>query len=263
METMIRPCKRVTLSDKDRQHLNNAQKRDEVSQNNQPNDYKDKVVIKPWGYEFLMFENNSVAIWFLHIKKDHSTSMHCHPLKKTALTLLSGKAFCNTFRHRNFLFTGDSLIIDAGVFHSTRPLSLDGISLIEVETPPAKLDLCRLEDNYGRENCGYEGQSQMAMGNLDSFNYIYFKTNDCHGKKFTVEGKYSISMEAYPSNEEFQRFFCLDPGALYCVCEGMLFGIDESKEVRVCETERGSYLQQLGSLSIDKKIVLMKFIVFN
>ena len=263
MEKLIRPCKRVTLCDKDMRHLNNAQKRNEVSQNKQPNDYKGKVVIKPWGYEFLIFENDSVAIWFLHIKKDHSTSMHCHPSKKTALTLLSGKAFCNTFHHRNFLSTGDSLIIDAAVFHATRSLSLDGISLIEVETPPVKLDLCRLEDSYGRENCGYEGQSQMGTKNLDSFNYFYFETKDCHGEKFTAEGKYSIAMEAYPSNEAFQRSFCLDPGALYCVCEGMLFGIDESKKVRVCETEKGSYLQQLGMLSIDNEIVLMKFIVFN
>ncbi|MCK4830366.1 hypothetical protein KA005_82375, partial [bacterium] len=252
-----------TPSDKDRQHLSNVKKRNEVRQNEQPNDYKGKIVIKPWGYEFLMFENDSVAIWFLHIRKDHSTSMHCHPSKKTSLTLLSGKAFCNTFRHRNFLSASDSLIIDAAVFHSTKALSLDGISLIEVETPPVKLDLCRLEDSYGRENCGYEGYSQMATENLESFNYMYFETNDCHGKKFTVEGKYSISMDAYPSNEEFQRSFFLDPGALYCVCKGMLFGIDESKALHVCETERGSYLQQLGRLNIDKEIVLMKFVVFN
>jgi len=263
METMIRQCKRVMLSDKDRQHLNNARKRNEVRQDEQPNDYKGKVVIKPWGYEFLMFENDSVAIWFLHIKKDHSTSMHCHPSKRTALTLLSGKAFCNTFRHRNFLSASDSLIIDAAVFHSTKALSLDGISLIEVETPPIKLDLCRLEDSYGRENCGYEGYSQMATENLESFNHIYFEINNCHKKKFAVEGKYSISMESYPSDEEFQHSFSLDPGALYCVCKGMLFGIDGSKVIHVCETERGSYLQQLDRLSINKEIVLMKFIVFN
>ena len=107
-------------------------------QNRQPPDYRGKVVVKPWGYEFLMFENEYVAIWFLVIRKDHATSMHCHPLKKTSLTLLTGKALCNTFRHWNFLSTADSLTIEAGVFHSTKAISPGGIALMELETSAAQ-----------------------------------------------------------------------------------------------------------------------------
>ena len=32
-------------------------------------DYKKKVVSKPWGYEYLMFENEYVAIWILFLKQ--------------------------------------------------------------------------------------------------------------------------------------------------------------------------------------------------
>ena len=43
--------------------------------------YDINVVKKPWGYEYLAYENEHVALWFLHIKHTHSTSLHCHPKK--------------------------------------------------------------------------------------------------------------------------------------------------------------------------------------
>jgi mannose-6-phosphate isomerase-like protein (cupin superfamily) len=260
---MIKPVKRIRLSDKDRHHLKNIRNGRRVKYESQPDNYKDKVVVKPWGHEFLTFENEWVAIWFLHIKKDHSTSMHCHPSKKTSLILLSGKGLCNTFRHRNFLSSGDALIIEAAAFHSTKALSLDGISLIEVETPPKKLDLVRLEDNYNRENCGYEGCSQMATENLYDFEHFCFDENDCHGSKFTQYNRFSISIETYLSDEAFQRSFTLDPGSLYCVCKGALLTPDRSTVVDVGEIERGAYLHQLGRVGIDEETILMKFVVFH
>lgn len=58
-------------------------------------DYSDVIVIKPWGYEFLIFENDWVAIWMLHIGRKRKTSMHPHPSKVTSLVLLSGEATCS------------------------------------------------------------------------------------------------------------------------------------------------------------------------
>ena len=58
--------------------------------------YSDVIVKKPWGYEYLIFENDFVAIWMLQIIRKRRTSMHCHPNKKTGLVLLSGNATtCN------------------------------------------------------------------------------------------------------------------------------------------------------------------------
>ena len=32
-------------------------------------DYSKVVVKKPWGYEYLIFENESVAVWILYLKE--------------------------------------------------------------------------------------------------------------------------------------------------------------------------------------------------
>ena len=55
-------------------------------------DYRNTKVKKPWGSEYLIYQNNDVAIWLLHIIKERHTSLHCHPKKKTGLILLTGKA---------------------------------------------------------------------------------------------------------------------------------------------------------------------------
>ena len=45
---------------------------------------------KPWGCEFLAYENDNVAIWHLLIDPWAETSLHCHPNKKTGLIVLEG-----------------------------------------------------------------------------------------------------------------------------------------------------------------------------
>src|SRR3989304_9651884 len=58
--------------------------------------YSDVIVKKPWGYEYLIFENDFVAIWMLQIIRKRKTSMHCHPNKKTGLVFLSGTETTST-----------------------------------------------------------------------------------------------------------------------------------------------------------------------
>ena len=31
--------------------------------------YRDKIVNKPWGHEYLVYENDEVGLWFLKIKR--------------------------------------------------------------------------------------------------------------------------------------------------------------------------------------------------
>ena len=54
--------------------------------------YSDVVVKKPWGKEYLIYENEDLGIWFLHIEEGQSTSMHCHPKKNTGLIVMDGFA---------------------------------------------------------------------------------------------------------------------------------------------------------------------------
>ena len=47
--------------------------------------YKNVVVKKPWGYEYLAYENRFVGLWFLSLNENQKTSFHCHPLKTSGL----------------------------------------------------------------------------------------------------------------------------------------------------------------------------------
>jgi len=135
-------------------------------------DYRDLIVKKPWGYEYLAFQNEYVAIWMLHIARTRRTSMHCHPRKKTGLALLSGHA---TFQHADGaieLNPLDGVIIERGAFHLTEassslpitPASENGIWVLEIESPPLKTDLVRMNDLYGRTGAAYEGADQTVFG---------------------------------------------------------------------------------------------------
>ncbi|MFH0891136.1 MAG: hypothetical protein V1856_03830 [Candidatus Liptonbacteria bacterium] len=121
-------------------------------------DYTNLFIKKPWGGEYLTFQNPQVAIWVLHITEKNNTSLHCHLSKKTSLIVLGGRVAITLLNEVINLKAGDGLFLDAGVFHSTRAVSAGGAIIMETETPINKRDLIRLEDNYGREKKGYEGK---------------------------------------------------------------------------------------------------------
>lgn len=118
-------------------------------------DYSNIYVPKPWGGEYLVAQNESVAVWFLSINAGQSTSMHAHAHKRTALVVMTGFARVKTLTNEYILAPNDVVLIEPGVFHSTSAIS-NKIRIIEAETPPMKEDLIRLSDNYGRVNQGYE-----------------------------------------------------------------------------------------------------------
>ena len=118
--------------------------------------YETTIVKKPWGYEYLAYENEHVALWFLYIKHTHSTSLHCHPKKTTGLVLLDGQAEVSFFNHTNKLEPGNKVMIRKGLFHSTKSTDEKGAFVFEIETPVDKQDLVRFRDSYGREGKPYE-----------------------------------------------------------------------------------------------------------
>lgn len=165
--------RKIYLSEIDRSNLSKL-KTSEIK--DKRIDYSGIIVNKPWGYEYLMFENDYVGIWILHIKKNHGTSIHCHPRKKSSLTVLSGKVMASTLNEWYKLKELEGLIYEEGVFHTTKALT-DDVFVMEIETPPLKNDLVRLKDEYGREKKGYEGKNQQTK-NLKKYNYVYFDEKD-------------------------------------------------------------------------------------
>lgn len=247
---------KIEASDKDNNVI--ASKPAAAVMYKQPESYKEKVVLKPWGYEFLMFENDCVAVWFLHIKKGHSTSMHCHPRKKTSLILLNGSAMSNTFRNRRYLKSGDALIMERGVFHSTKALSNDGICLVEIETPPDKTDLLRLEDHYGRERSGYEGISEMQTGSLGQYNYFSFDESDAYERHSFSRDNFSVSFEVYSDNSEFKRFFKARDGELYTSLRGSVMDGKGNLILDTGDTQNSNVFSSAGGLCIPGKAVILK-----
>lgn len=138
---------------------------------------KNVVVTKPWGYEYLMFSNPEIEIWNLSIKYQRSTSTHCHPNKKTALVVLSGRALFSTLNESWELMPHDAMVIDSGTFHSTQSLSKEGLVLLEFETPPMKHDLLRLQDKYGRARKGYEEETDRMMKGDSYPRFLNLKNN--------------------------------------------------------------------------------------
>ena len=135
--------------------------------------YRGIVVNKPWGYEYLMFENQHTAVWILYLRSGHATSMHCHPNKRSSLVVISGRVVLSSLEGWYELKEGGSAIIDEAVFHSSKATSKKGALVMEIESPPNKKDLARLKDDYGRENLEYEGEKMMSK-NVSKYEYIDF-----------------------------------------------------------------------------------------
>jgi mannose-6-phosphate isomerase-like protein (cupin superfamily) len=125
--------------------------------------YLDRLIPKPWGSEFRVYEDALMEVWWLHIAPRHRTSLHCHPHKRTALLCLEGTGTLSTCTGVQYaLEPGVVVHIECGAYH--RSASTDGpLTLIEVETPKDKFDLLRIADDYREVTAPYEGASHAAL----------------------------------------------------------------------------------------------------
>lgn len=129
------------------------------------------IVKKPWGYEYLAYENDDVGVWILHIDPFQSTSMHCHTSKTTGLIVLDGKILLSFLGDSVELNKLDKRMIRRGLFHSSKSISTQETVLLEIETPKNKEDLVRLKDEYGRKLQPYETEvSSPEEKNIIKFN---------------------------------------------------------------------------------------------
>lgn len=146
-------------------------------------DYRNLVVNKPWGYEYLWFQNEHVAIWFLYIKKDNGTSLHCHTRKRTSLIVLDGEVQCTTLDDKYRMKALEAIVLEPCVFHSSKAFSENGAFIMEIETPPMKGDLVRMNDAYGRQGTGYEKTNEYST-DFSQFEFFPFEEKDYMGWNF-------------------------------------------------------------------------------
>lgn len=114
-----------------------------------------KIIKKPWGYEHRIYINHSLEIWKLFLEPKASTSFHCHPHKDTLLLCIEGILNFETTAGTRKIKPGDCVYIERGALHRTSSINSSAV-LLEVESPPEKNDLIRIQDKYGRNRIGYE-----------------------------------------------------------------------------------------------------------
>lgn len=233
--------KRISVSLKDKKMLAGVSV-DPSTQMEDNFDYSNVVIKKPWGYEYLIFKNKEAAVWVLHLNKGYSTSTHCHPNKKTSLTVLAGEVKCRTLDTQYSLGTGEGLLIDKGVFHCTEALSPEEVVVMEVETPINKQDLVRLHDLYGRSGKRYEGQEhhQAFDESICHFNNPDGRFN-C-SKKF---GECEVTLVSAANSEELKNVMSSYEAHTAAILKG---SIDNAVGRNIMEVGDSIYWQDLRAV---------------
>jgi mannose-6-phosphate isomerase-like protein (cupin superfamily) len=164
-------------------------------------DFRNVVVSKPWGLEYLCGRNKHLEVWELYIDPRASTSLHCHPEKDTLNIILEGSAILETISGKEMLTAGDFRIIKAGAIHRTINQFSSCARVLEIESPPNKYDLIRIQDSYGRESLGYITSTKQKFSSKDK---IHIPLNSCFSlKKNAISEKFSIcdfARMVYPEN---------------------------------------------------------------
>ncbi len=170
------------------------------------NFYSNKIVYKPWGYEYVIYNDHSrIAITLVHIKHRHKTSLHCHPEKKTGFIILTGKAKVQIgiYKENSKIFSSLSrLVFRPGLFHSIKASSKNGVYALEFETPYNKDDLIRLRDSYGRQSKNYEGKNFTKK--LSKFNLIRFKKPKLNQKNIYSFNNIKVFLETRENLKSLQ-----------------------------------------------------------
>jgi len=189
-------------------------------------DYSKVIVKKPWGYEYLIFQNEHVGAWILYLKNQAQTSMHCHPNKKTTLAVLQGEVKCMGLSRSESLSAGEAVMIDKTVFHRSMCTSEGGAYILEIETPVNKKDLVRLKDEYGRENLGYEGEEYYSK-NVQNYNYLSFSSAELKHNFQKRFGNCSLTFTKIQREEDFIRLVEANSGNIFCCLNGGIYSADE------------------------------------
>ncbi len=206
-----------------------------------PIDYSNKLVKKPWGYEYLIYENGKVAVWMLNIEPGKNTSLHCHTKKKTGLILLEGEISVELgFYETKNLSAPDKVMLRPGLFHSSKSLNATS-KLLEIETPIDKEDLVRFEDNYGRQEKPYEDNKFFSdLGTKE----ILFKDPG----KFKQEYNYKESIVKFERHYDCANLINKSDDTIFAVLNGGLFSGDSQIVLSPGEVVRTETIKKLSEV---------------
>jgi len=246
---------KVSQTERDLQEFGNLKVNFKDIQNDNY-DYSKVVVKKPWGYEYLIFANETIAVWILYLKSGAETSMHCHPGKKTSLVVLEGQVNCSTITGELVRGAGDGLWIEKGAFHQTSAISEAGAFVMEIETPVNKRDLVRLKDKYGREGQGYESEAQHSF-DTQNYNYISFQGLEIQHNLKKRYGQCSMTFKKLSDANVLDEILQLNPEDVVCLLKGMLLDTANQSVVAAGDTMTVDALRQMGELHIGENTEML------
>ena len=221
--------------------------------------YTSKVITKPWGYEYVIYnDKNNIAITFLMIKCGYKTSLHCHTQKKTGFIILSGNAEVQygIYKENTKLMKPlTRLIFRPGLFHSIKSITKNDLYLLETENPYDKKDLVRLEDNYGRKAKEYEGKN--FAKNLNS-KFIKFKKPKLGSKNQYTFNNLQIILE---KTKTFEKLTKNDYSTSIAILDGSLVDNRNQRVISAGEIIKTSTLKILSkTFKIKKPLTIMQII---
>jgi mannose-6-phosphate isomerase-like protein (cupin superfamily) len=130
-------------------------------ENSKENNYFNKINDKPWGKEYLAYQNKNIGIWILHVNKNQETSLHCHFKKDTILMPIYGSFKINLYNDFLILNLFECIYVPRNTFHGIHSYT-DNAILMEIEiytehiSYTDKNDLLRIKDIYNRDKTNYE-----------------------------------------------------------------------------------------------------------
>ena len=182
---------------------------------------KNRKVLKPWGSEYTIFRNSISSTKLLRIDYNKSTSLHCHPVKKTGFILIKGEVNVDLgFYNSKKMLPASRLMIRPGLFHCTKNLNKETATILEIETPIDKDDLVRFKDNYGRENKPYEDNNSTTE--LEDRDPVFEEPEINSFNKYVVD---NITIEIIKTND-LKRLQNMKKNSIIAVLEGGLESAD-------------------------------------
>lgn len=218
--------------------------------------YDKKIVIKPWGYEYVIFRNlDKLAITYVNIKPKKQTSLHCHPSKKTGFIILGGKAKVQIgiYKSNTKIYGPLSiLVLRPGLFHSLKCISKKPLIAFEFETPVNKKDLIRFKDLYGRESKPYE-----IANNKKKINSLLFFSKPRQNRSQTyIFNNLEIVINRY---QNYKKMFKNYKNSISAILDGKIVNDKGKKVIGYGEIIKTQTLKKLSTrFKIDKSIILMK-----
>ena len=220
--------------------------------------YLNKMVIKPWGYEYIIYNDSSkIAVTFVYIKYGHKTSLHCHPSKKTAFIVLEGKALVQIgiYKENKKVYNSLSrLVLRPGLFHSLESVSKKGLYALEFETPYDRNDLLRFKDKYGRKSKNYEGSKYTKK--ILNKNFLKFKKPKIGKKNIYELNKTKVSIEAI---KKFNKKIKKNDNTTSAILDGSVVDDKGQKVISFGEVIKTKTLEIFcKNFKINKKLVILE-----